>query len=264
MLVQWDVASQNGVLVARMGEALFSLAVNHAANRVAAGSRTGTIYEFDLEAKSLIRQWKRHEGAVFSLKYMDEVLLSAGNDGRVVRWKGEEKVAESRLSEGSIRAVEITGDELWVCGAGGKIWCLHKETLEEKRRIDPVSSSSLFALQWAGETIFVAGRDAKLIRLPLNGTEEKERNVDAHWFSIHALALSPDRKYLASGSMDKTIKLWDAASLDLLKVIDRERFEAHASSVNTILWLSGNTFVSGGDDRRILSFQLDPSPIFAP
>lgn len=269
MLVQWDRHSHDGVLISRMGEALYTLAVDDRTGRVCAGSRSGELYEFDFVAKKLLRRWQAHRGAVFGLLYQEKTLISVGHDGRIVRWNDGDKTEERQLSDGSLRAVAEDRDRLWVCGAGGKVWCLEKEGLVLRQDIPAVSDSSFFAVQPGDKMLFLVGRDAKLTGIPLEDVfsaemEETLQRTDAHWFSIHALALSPGGKFLATGSMDKTIKLWNAANMELLKVIDRERYEAHTSSVNGILWLDETTFVSCGDDRRILAFELDPSPIFAP
>jgi WD40 repeat protein len=268
MLVLWNFNSGDGTLISRLGEALYCLAIDVARNRVCVGTRSGEIVEFDFLNKILLRRWQGHSGAVFVLRYEDEALLSAGHDGRVVRWDARGMLKEKQLWAGSVRALVPDGSYLWLCGAEGKLVCLNKNDLSIVKHVDGLSGSSLFALQKNENGIFLAGRDAKLHFVPLqealfsDGRDDIKR-VDAHWFSIHALALSPDGKYLASGSMDKTLKIWDAEKIHLLKVVDRERYEAHGSSVNSICWLNTTTFISCGDDRRILAFELDPSPIFA-
>ena len=46
-------------------------------------------------------------------------------------------------------------------------------------------------------------------------------------------------------------------TMELLKVIDRPKLDAHSASVNRLLWLDDNTLVSAGDDRRILVTRLE-------
>ena len=49
------------------------------------------------------------------------------------------------------------------------------------------------------------------------------REVKAHLLHVHRLQMREGGKYLLSSSMDKTIKLWEAGSGDLLKVINAEK-----------------------------------------
>ena len=94
------------------------------------------------------------------------------------------------------------------------------------------------------------GRDAKIWL-----TDDRlhiHKKMDAHWFSIHALAFSPDGNYLASGSMDKSIRLWDTESGELL--VHKEL--AHRSSVNQFIWLDRETLISCSDDTQIISWKI--------
>src|SRR5690606_6981595 len=85
------------------------------------------------------------------------------------------------------------------------------------------------------------GREA---RLKLYKDFELRKDIPAHLLHIHHMSLSPNGEYLATASMDKTIKVWDVATFTLLKVIDFERLAAHTSSVNKILWIDKNTLIS--------------------
>ena len=52
--------------------------------------------------------------------------------------------------------------------------------------------------------------------------------------------------------MDKSIKVWDAESEKLLKVIDKSRHAGHGTSVNKLLWSDYNDqLISASDDRQI-------------
>lgn len=57
--------------------------------------------------------------------------------------------------------------------------------------------------------------------------------------------------------MDKTIKLWEAENMDLLKVIDYQKNESHQSSVNKILWIDRKRFISCSDDKKIILFEIN-------
>ena len=50
--------------------------------------------------------------------------------------------------------------------------------------------------------------------------ELKKEQKNAHSSEIASVAFSPDGKTIVSGSYDKTIKVWDAASLALLETRD--------------------------------------------
>ena len=78
-----------------------------------------------------------------------------------------------------------------------------------------------------------------------------------HWFTINEIVFSPDGKFTATASRDKTIKIWDANSFKLLKVIDAVRGGGHINSVNTLLWSKYNNWlISGSDDRSIIIWEI--------
>lgn len=55
------------------------------------------------------------------------------------------------------------------------------------------------------------------------------QTLEGHNFTVTSVALSPDWRWLASGSMDKTIKLWDPATGAL-----QQTLQGHDSDVNSV------------------------------
>ena len=254
MLVKWNIHEQDGRLISRLPEPIFALAYHKEKDGVALGTRGGSIYEINVGDTRLLRQWKAHEEAIFDLHYENDYLFSAGHDGHLKKWGGEiaEPLLNLHLSDKSIRCLHEDHGSLWIGGSDGHIWRL-KDGDEHITEFLKVSDNSVFAIARIDDQLVTTGRDA---HLHVWKEMEKSNEIAAHWYTVHALSLSPDARYLASGSMDKSIKLWDAKSFDLLKVIDRERYGAHTSSVNKIVWISETEFLSCSDDRCIYLWKI--------
>jgi WD40 repeat protein len=68
---------------------------------------------------------------------------------------------------------------------------------------------------------------------------------------VNTVALSPDEQIIASGSADKTIKLWHLQSGELLGT-----FTGHANTVTALSFTaSGEMLVSGSLDKTIKIWQ---------
>ncbi len=84
-------------------------------------------------------------------------------------------------------------------------------------------------------------------------TDVKPRIVRAHSSWVKALAISPDGKIIASGSNDKTIRLWGLKNGNRIRTI-----EGHTEGVNIVVFSpDGQTLASGSDDKTILISPLN-------
>jgi WD40 repeat protein len=64
---------------------------------------------------------------------------------------------------------------------------------------------------------------------------------------VNAVALSPDGRTIVSGSLDRTVKVWDAHDGRLLRSL-----EGHTDSVNAVaVSPDGRFIVSGSDDKTV-------------
>lgn len=72
-------------------------------------------------------------------------------------------------------------------------------------------------------------------------------SLKGHTGYIDSLVFSPDSKTFASGSKDKTIKLWDIASYNLI-----ETLEKHENNVHSIIFSNdGKLLYSSSTDKTI-------------
>ncbi|KAJ6065290.1 G-protein beta WD- 40 repeats containing protein [Penicillium canescens] len=83
------------------------------------------------------------------------------------------------------------------------------------------------------------------------------RTLEGHSHPVNAVAFSPDGKQIASGSFDKSIKLWDTVTGDPLKTL------GHSRSVNTVAFSPDSKYIaSGSDDKAILLWDTVTSDLW--
>ncbi|KAJ3075256.1 hypothetical protein HDU99_001557, partial [Rhizoclosmatium hyalinum] len=71
--------------------------------------------------------------------------------------------------------------------------------------------------------------------------------LKGHSRAVNAVAYSPDSKYVVSGSVDNTVKLWSVETGECVKTL-----KGHSSAVNSVAFLpDSKTVVSGSHDKTI-------------
>ncbi|MEW6686864.1 MAG: caspase family protein [Candidatus Edwardsbacteria bacterium] len=77
------------------------------------------------------------------------------------------------------------------------------------------------------------------------GYDMSVRTFKGHSSHVYSVSFSSDGKYVVSGGLDKTIKLWDPSTGDEIKTL-----EGHTTSVNSVNFFpTGRQILSGSSDR---------------
>ena len=74
---------------------------------------------------------------------------------------------------------------------------------------------------------------------------------EAHYFGSTQVEFSPNGKLLASGGLGGDIKIWSVPSMEMLMTL-----KVHITAVKGMVWLNETILISGGDDGRIVVWDL--------
>ncbi|WP_151088293.1 WD40 repeat domain-containing protein [Hymenobacter baengnokdamensis] len=266
MVVAWDSArpEADGELLARVENSVYALRELPGRGLLLLGHNFQGVQAIDLPSKTLAFATALPPVAIFDIVYSEtrQRLYCALGDGTLAVLRGSDFRLEHllRLSAKSLRCLALHEGrhELAVGSSDWKVYVLDLDSLQIKNSLSE-ATNSVFTLTYTpdGRHLLAAGRDAHLRRYDTTQDYALADSIVAHMYAINHLAFSGDGRYLASCSLDKSIKLWDPASLALLRVLDRARTAGHGTSVNKLVW-PGNPhrLVSCSDDRSLAVWQV--------
>lgn len=191
-----------------------------------------------------------------------QTLALGGTDGvfRLYETASGNLIRTLALHGGNIRTVAFSHDGRYIAtGSSDRlVKILDAQSLEVANTIEG-HGDTVFAIRFSADDrcFATAGKDARVRLWSMDGYKLKPLvKVTAHTFSINAIAFVDCSKELITVSQDKTIKLWDVASMTCLETIDRT-YGGHAFTVNSIAISRDETRVlTASDDKTVKLWQL--------
>lgn len=253
--------------VAKMPATIYSLALHPKEDTLYSGLINGVLFSLDLSTKTIIKSLQLGQSGLFSLALSHDghhVCIASG-DGLiyVLDHDSQELIQSLKLTDKAIRTIEFSpcGQFVIAGSSDHQLYFLEFDGELKLRQVLKAHDNSVFtAIYKEGFALLTGGRDAMLKQWLWNDGVQAwkgDQSIAAHNFTVNKIAISPDKHFVATSSRDKTIKIWGFKSLDLLKVINLEKYPgSHTHSVNTIMWLDKHTLISAGDDRRMISWKI--------
>jgi WD40 repeat protein len=258
MVALWDLEKPGlGQLVARLPNSIYARHYLKGPDLLVAGHNYDGIHLLDWKEKKELRSIQLTASAIFDIDSFGHDLFVASGDGAVTvidqeTWAIREKLTHSQKSARALAVNPVLG-ELAVGYSDYAIRIFGLEDLRLKYEWFG-HQNSVFALAYTSDfkTLLSGSRDARLKAWDASQGYRQAGEVAAHLYAINHIAFSPDGKHFVTCSLDKSIKVWKADELKLLKVIDKARHAGHGTSVNKLLWTSfKDQLVSASDDRTI-------------
>ena len=235
---------------------------------VATGSDDGSVKLWDMKGQKL-KEFLGHRGVVWSASFSPDGkrLVSAGRDGFVRLWNLAEKPVQQLKLAGfrdDVNAIAFSPDGKAIAGAGNegvmrlwdasgkelKVW---KEAIYQNRNVQDIAFSPNGKFIVAGG-LFSIARVWNLsgsLTEPQVKLKGKEGSPDGHRGDISGVAVSPDSQLIATGSSDKTMRIWKPKGLngELVKAtleqegeVSRVMFTADGHRIVTADW-EGNVAI---------------------
>lgn len=263
MVVEWNLNNPDtGHLIANMKNSVYALHHLNKENVLVTGQNFNGIHLIDLHSKKEIGSLEISNERIFEIKSYKNNLFIGSGDGTltIVDLASMSIIKRIRLSEKSIRSIAVNNKlgELAIGLSDNSIRIIDLDDFNQKNFLDG-HQASVFSVAYNLENnhLISAGRDASIKSWNPFNHYEMEQSVVAHMFAINSLSFSPDFKFFVSGSMDKSIKIWESETFRLLKVLDKSRHAGHSSSVNKVVWTKHKSqMLSCSDDKKISIWDL--------
>ncbi|MEZ4885990.1 MAG: WD40 repeat domain-containing protein [Chitinophagales bacterium] len=265
-VAKWNLKNTDTAhLIAKVPSNIFALCLVKDQDLLAVGSLQGILYFIDLQKNEVLTPPLQFPKTIYALQQWKHYLLIGTGDGKLSIFNLQNQKIERTLpiAAKSIRQIKIHPHEniAAIASSDHCIYLLDLEKISVSSELH-YHKNSVFCLQFLqnGNQLFAGSRDAHLsVWEKINENYSLQHTIPAHLFTINDIAVSPNQRWIASASRDKSIKIWDVQSLKLLKVIDRMKpnLDAHQHSVNTLLWSPFNDYLlSGSDDKSIKIWQV--------
>lgn len=262
-VVEWDYANPaDGKLLVQVNAPIYSFLLLRDDKKILCGSRAGNLHSIDMQSRKEERNIEAHTAGIFDIALINNNIITAGGDGKVKVWEKDSYTLLAELSHSNKSARVIaqhpTLPEMAVGYSDNTIRVFNTENFKLLLELK-AHENSVFALAYSpnGKYVLSGGRDAVLKIWDAKEGYSPQQTINAHWYHINSIKYSPSGSLFATASMDKTIKVWDAESFELLKVLDKEKYDGHTTSVNKILWVSDNELISCSDDKTAMLWRVD-------
>ena len=247
----------HGELLVNVGQPVFSLHLDVAAERLYIGTDSGSLHVIDLkDSKEIQLLQHQHKGLYAMQPLPHDRLICAGGDGTLAVYQQGERLAHQRtipLIDGKLRgfAVNSAGTLVAVACGDGTVRVLDTEHFNELHTLQAHEGGALaVAFHPTKPALVSGGKDGHLRLWHIDEHWREVLALPAHKSGIYRIAFNAEGTVCATASRDKSAKCWAVDTFAPLARLDRTA-GGHSHSVNALLW-AGDALVTGSDDRTIL------------
>ncbi len=232
-------------------------------NLLAIGLSNGDLHLIDVNLKQEVKFFTQHKTSIFAIQTNPEKkhFYSADTDGNLAVWDLNtlNLLLILPLNCGKIRRIELnnTGENIILsCGDGFvKIFetRFYNEVYSSKKHTEG-ATSAIFHPQ--NQNIIISGGKDAFLKVYNWKNNELIKEIPAHNFAIYDILAFEKQDIFITASRDKSIKIWSLIDYSFVSKIERKN-GGHSHSINDLERIDTNKIVSVGDDKRIITWNLN-------
>jgi WD40 repeat protein len=257
-VVSWNLAKPDlGKVVAQVEGSVYAMKFDAAENLLWVGQNNEGVHCISLQDQSRVFSLSTSGLSIFAIEFFGFQAWIAHSNGliSVVDRSSKELIKQVKASEKSVRCFSLLGEDRIAAGYSDGYIRIFDAQFQLLHAFQ-AHESTVFALQSRGGLLYSVGKDARIKDWKADFTLSQE--VIGHIYAIHDVQISPNGQFMATASMDKTVKIWELGTLRLLKVLDASRHGGHKNAVNKLLWSSfDDLLVSASDDKNLSVWKIE-------
>ena len=181
--------------------------------------------------------------------------LQADEDNYILLGKGNHllKAQSDEFPEISVRITksipEVPWEDYIEINLADKVQQIQEEIRKKEEEEQRLQEEEERKLKAEAERLKREKQIEQAVRRLVQNPTAHPKTLTGHSYGVASVCWSPDVKYLASGSGDKTLIIWDAKSGQKLKTL-----EGHSSTVYSVIWSPDGKYLASGsaDDTVII------------
>jgi WD40 repeat protein len=219
----------------------------------------------NINAPRVLHTLKAHVDAVWAVKISPDGMkaASASWDMTVMTWSMQsgEQLRTFRGHKDKVWCVAWSPDSKLIASAGKDSDILVWEADTGMQAREPLRGHSDKGVgcvtfnSTAGMIVSGGFDDCSILVWDLlkDGKATVRPRLQGHTDAVMGLSLSPDDKYVVSGSWDKTVRVWEVATGKLIRML-----EGHTDVVKSVVWSrNGQWLVSGSCEETVRKWRID-------
>lgn len=264
LIIEWNLYEPNtSKAFVRLPIKAYAMQLIHEQNLLLVGNLTGGIHVIDLIEKKEIKLLQFHTGTIFDIQFIPtkNEFVVASADGHFTIWNSLtfELLLSKKITDKKVRAIAYNKQDISFACSDKSIHVFNLSDYQLKKKIQ-VNEEERFLnclTYHPNKNILITGSRGFLSFWDISQNYQHINQIAAHQFAIYSIVFSPNNKWMATASMDKVIRIWDANTFELKKEINRKDHGGHTNSVNKLLWSNYNDYlISASDDRTVMIWKI--------